>query len=59
VGYGFNADQMFLHSMQDTLINTDGPTYHDLNRYYYVILDFLGQQQVTAPRFFCKIAALA
>lgn len=59
VGYGFNADEMFLHSMQDKLMDVRGPTWHDLNNYYYVIIDFLGQMQFTAPRFFAKLVSLA
>lgn len=59
VGYGFNADEMYLHSMQDKLFVTDGPEWHALNRYYWVIVDFLGQLQFTAPRFFCALKSLA
>lgn len=58
-GYGFNAEEMFLHSMQDKIFVPEGPTWHPLNRYYYVIIDFLGQMQFTAPRFFCKLTSLA
>jgi hypothetical protein len=50
---------MYLHSMQDKIFETDGPEWHPLNRFYYVIVDFLGQMQFCAPRFFCKLASLA
>lgn len=59
VGYALNSKKMKLKSMQDKLFGTDGPTYHELNRYWYVIIDFLGQLQFTTPRFFAKFLAIA
>ncbi len=58
-GYGFNAEKMYLHSMQDKIFKSEGPIWKPENRYYFVILDFLGQMQFCAPRFFCKLTSLA
>lgn len=58
-GYGFNVDEMYLHSMQDKIFDVEGPTWDRKNRGYDVILDFLGQMQFTAPRFFLKLSSLA
>ncbi len=58
-GYGFNSENMILHSMYDTLLNVDGPTFAPLAKYYWVIVSIMGQLQFTAPRFFLKLTSLA
>lgn len=59
VGYGYNIKHMKLRSCQEQLFMTEGPWYEKLQRSYVVIVDFFGNLQFAAPRFFGKLAALA
>lgn len=57
VGYGFNADQMVLMSLQPTLFGNNGPTYKEDTKAYVIDIDFFGNFWFN-PRFFVKWAAL-
>lgn len=59
VGYGFNFDNIELHSMQEQLFDAREVKFESLNNSYHFIVDFMGQIKFRTPKYFGKLAALA
>lgn len=59
VGYGYNIKQVRMRSCQPRLFVTEGPWYEKVQRAHIVNVDFMGQIQFNAPRYFTKLALVA
>ncbi len=54
-GYGLSTDNMFLHSMQGQIIQSDGPYYSETNQAYRYVASVLANLRMVSPRNFFKL----